>query len=201
MEKFKSYNKISSYIPLVMNSLYTNAALNSVNLEEIRDAFRVKQIKSKSWLLDHVLLHVKKSKKICVIGSWLGYTSLCLYHLGYKNITECDSDPRLTYFSRHLNRFNKTFIHITADVNDIDLSLYDIVINTSCEHIKNNNWFNKLNSNQLIFLQSTDYVGDDHYNICNSIEDIKNKYKFKNQLYVGKLNLETYNRFMIYGYV
>lgn len=201
MEEFKTYDKICGYIPYVMNALYNHASFKNTSLEEIRDAFRLKQLLSKAWLIDNFLSVVDRTSKIFVVGSWLGYTSFCLYKLGYKFITECDMDHRLESVANHLNRENKNFLHITSDINTIDTSAYDVIINTSCEHIEKNFWFENLRTNQLVFLQSTDLAGNDHCNLCLNILEMKNKYRLKKLLYADTLNLNQYNRFMIYGHV
>jgi hypothetical protein len=194
-----NYSEISRIIPLVMNALYNVEASKNITLNEIRDAFRLKQIQSKAWLIDHVKKNVKdQSSRILVIGSWIGFTSLCLYHLGYKNILEVDPDIRLEDFSKHLNRFNSSFCHASVDVNHLNDFKFDVIINTSCEHIKNNHWFDSIDKESLIILQSNNLEGYDHTNICKDIEDMKTKYPME-LLYSGTLNLDNYKRFMLVG--
>lgn len=194
------YTSAASLIPDVMNALYNESAATDISLEEIRDAFRVKQMQSKGWLLDQIQKNVvNKESKILIIGSWLGFTSWCLYKLGYKNITEVDVDSRLENFARHLNRFNKNFNHISNDVNNIDTSKYDVIINTSCEHIDDNTWFSNIKSNTLVFLHSNNLPGYDHTNNCTDLPDMIKKYPL-NLKYSGSLNFNDWQRFMLVGY-
>jgi hypothetical protein len=192
------YTFTAKLIPHVMNALYNKEALESTNLEEIRDAFRVKQLQGKSYLLDQIRKHVDKKSKILVIGSWFGFTSYCLYNMGYTSITEVDPDTRLEPFTLHLNRFNKSFKHITADINNIDTSTYDVVINTSCEHILDNKWFENISSLALIFLQSTDYPNWDHINVSTNIPEMESKYPM-DLLESCVLDFTGYKRFTIIG--
>ncbi len=193
-----NYELISSFIPEFINSLYNKEALASTDLSEIRDAFRKKQIICKVKLLDLVDQFSKKESKILVIGSWIGFTSFCLNKMGYSYITEVDLDSRLEPLTTWANRFNKNFKHITSDVNNIDLCDFDVIINTSCEHM-DNQWFYNVPNGTLIFAQSTDYVADDHTNLCSSLDDMISKYPM-NLIAQSTIDLEYYKRYMLAGY-
>ncbi len=182
-----------------MNSLYNENSLNATELKEIRDAFRVKQMLGKSDLIEQVQRFVNKDDNILIIGSWIGFTSYCLYKLGFANITEIDPDTRLTQISNHFNRFNKNFKHIEDDVNNIDISKYNCIINTSCEHILNNFWFDNISTSALICLQSTDYPSLDHVNTCENLEEMISKYHLNHLLYSKTIDLQSYKRFTIIG--
>jgi hypothetical protein len=194
------HSKISSYIPEVMNALYDAASFNSTNLTEMRDAFRMKQIQGKTWLLlNGLAAHCQdKSKSVLVVGSWFGFTSFCLHKLGFSNVTEVDPDSRLEHFAGHLNRFNKQYKHITADINTVDMSSYDIIINPSGEHIVDSKWFNNIKTGATVIVHSTDYPADDHVNICQHQDELLIKYEMTT-VYLGTLDLKTYKRFMIIG--
>ena len=194
------YSLVASYIPEVMNSLYNPDAFSSTSLTEIRDAFRVKQMQGKTWLLDGLKNYCPdKTVPVLVIGSWFGFTSFCLWKLGFTNITEVDPDGRLTIFAKHLNRFNKQFKHVTADVNDINLNYYALIINPSSEHIINNTWFNSIGTGSLVILHSTNMLAEDHTNLCDNVEEMQLKYPL-DILYAGTLDLAQYKRFMLIGY-
>jgi hypothetical protein len=190
---------VSSQIPLVMNSLYNDESFNAIDLREIRDAFRLKQIQSKSWLMNAVKnQNLNLNSKILVVGSWLGFTSLCLHKLGFSNITEIDPDSRLEKFAQHLNRANKNFKHISDDVNNIDISEYHVVINTSCEHISNNTWFEKITNKTVVFLHSNNLEGYDHVNTCIDLTEMISKYPME-LIYSGELDFTEWKRFMLVG--
>lgn len=193
------HTAVSKLIPLVMNALYNEEASRDITFNEIRDAFRLKQIQSKSWLLEQFKKNSDRlSDNILVIGSWIGFTSLCLFHLGYRNITEVDPDTRLEQFSNHLNRFNESFKHESIDINELKSFNFDIIINTSCEHILNNSWFEQIKNKTLIILQSNNLPGYDHVNICEDLEHMKQKYPM-DYLYSGTLDFGDYKRFMLIG--
>ena len=194
------HSRVAGYIPEVMNALYDSASFESTSLTEMRDAFRMKQIQGKTWLLNNGLLEhcLDKSKRVLVVGSWFGFTSFCLHKLGFSNVTEVDPDSRLEHFAKHLNRFNKQYTHITADINDVDMLSYDIIVNPSGEHIVDNTWFNNIKSGATVIIHSTDYPAIDHVNTCQQHDDLLIKYTM-NTLFLGTLDLQTYKRFMIVG--
>jgi hypothetical protein len=192
------YNYVSGCIPEFLNALYNEDALAVTDLKEIRDAFRKKQIEGKASLLDLVEQHCVKQSKILVVGSWIGFTSFCLYKMGYSDITETDPDTRLDALTNHANRFNSNFKHLSVDVNQIDIGQFNTVINTSCEHILDNAWFDSAPNGTVFFLQSTDYPNWDHVNTCSSIEEMIGKYPME-LLHSSTLNLGTYNRFIMVG--
>jgi hypothetical protein len=194
-----TYSFICTVIPEFMNSLYNENSLNLTDLKEIRDAFRVKQMMGKSNLIEQVQRFANKGDEILIIGSWIGFTSFCLYKLGFSKITEIDPDTRLTQISTHFNRFNKNFKHIQDDVNNINISTYNCVINTSCEHILDNSWFNKISPDALVCLQSTDYPSWDHVNTCKNLDEMISKYPLNNILYSKTIDLQSYKRFSLVG--
>ena len=191
------YSRPAGYIPEVMNALFNDAVFESTDLKEMRDAFRVKQMQGKAWLLNAVEQYCYTDDRILVIGSWFGFTSFCLWKMGYTNITEVDPDARLEKFANHLNRFNKNFTHLTADVKDSLLD-YDVVINPSSEHVADRSWFTSIPRGALVIIHSTDYPSDDHPNICNTLEEVKEKYPLDYK-FCQTLDLDYYKRFMIIG--
>jgi len=198
--KSLDHSRVASFIPEVMNALYNEEALQSTSLTEIRDAFRLKQLQGKTWLLESIESFCQdKNKKVLVVGSWFGFTSFCLWKLGYNNVTEVDPDSRLETFAKHLNRFNKQFKHISADINSLDITDYDIIINPSGEHISDNTWFNNIKTGATVIIHSTDYPAIDHTNLCANHEELLFKYSLSNTHLIGTLDLQTYKRFMIIG--
>jgi hypothetical protein len=80
-----------------------------------------------------------------------------------------------------------------------ELDSMQIVINTSCEHM-NNEWFENIPTGKLVILQTNDYFDNpQHSNCCKDLEDAKAKYPMQDILYIGELDTQLYNRFMIIG--
>jgi len=193
-----NYGHVCVHIPHVIQSLYLTDILNSTSLIEIRDAFRINQMQGKAWLLDNIK-NVDRNTKVLVVGSWLGFTSYCLYKEGFKFITETDIDSRLEKMARHVNMPNDSFKHLNQDVNDLDLSSYGLIINTSCEHIEDNRWFDNVKSGTILALQSTNFQSPDHVNTVNNLEEMKRKYPLKYS-YAGDLVFNPmFTRYMVVG--
>lgn len=192
------YESICSYIPHVVETLYNPNVLSSTTLTEIRDAFRPNQMQGKAWLLDNIQ-NIDRNSKVLVVGSWLGFTSYCLYKQGFNHITETDPDSRLELISRYINKENKALKHLNSDVNDLDVSGYDLIINTSCEHISDNTWFDKISPGTTVVLQSTNLKCVDHVNTVDSLIQMKMKYPLKLS-YSDKLVFSpSFTRFMLIG--
>jgi hypothetical protein len=75
----------------------------------------------------------------------------------------------------------------------------NLVINTSCEHM-NNKWFENIPTGKVVVLQTNDYFDNpQHSNCCKDLEEAKAKYPMQDILYIGELDTQLYNRFMIIG--
>lgn len=193
-----NYNSICAHIPHVIQSLYLTDILNSTSLIEIRDAFRINQMQGKAWLLDNIK-NVNRNTKVLVVGSWLGFSSYCLYKEGFKFITETDIDSRLEKMARQVNLPNDAFNHLNEDVNKLDLSSYGLIINTSCEHIEDNRWFDNVKSGTILALQSTNFRCPDHVNTVNNLEEMKRKYPLKYSYADDLVFNSMFSRYMVVG--
>ncbi len=79
------------------------------------------------------------------------------------------------------------------------LDKFNMVINTSCEHM-NNDWFDNLPDGTFVVLQTNDYFENkQHSNCCNNLADAKDKYPMQSYFYEGKIDTRLYNRFMLIG--
>jgi hypothetical protein len=93
-----------------------------------------------------------------------------------------------------------------ADIETYDFRSYNVVINTSCEHMTND-WFQRVMPYQLVCIQTSDMVTDDPgWNITNpnpTMEDFKKKYPLSQILFEGQKLFNyghlVYNRFMLIG--
>lgn len=76
---------------------------------------------------------------------------------------------------------------------------FDMVVNTSCEHM-DNTWYENLPEGSFVVLQTNDYFeNEQHSNCCKDLEDAKAKYPMQNLFYEGELDTQLYNRFMLIG--
>jgi hypothetical protein len=77
----------------------------------------------------------------------------------------------------------------------------DVIINTSCEHITQDQydlWLSGMPHNSLIVLQSNNYNIPEHVRIASSLEEFKVQSGI-NVIWSGELVLPLYTRYMIIG--
>jgi hypothetical protein len=192
------YDYVSAHIPHFMQSLYAPENLDSTTLVEVRDAFRINQMQGKAWLLNNIK-HVNRSTNVLVVGSWLGFISYCLFKEGFRYITETDPDSRLENLAKHVNIPNTNFVHLSKDVNELDLSNYGLIINTSCEHIDDDSWFDNVKPGTILALQSTNFKCEDHINTVETLEEMKSKYPLKYSYAEELVFNKIFSRYMVVG--
>jgi hypothetical protein len=93
------------------------------------------------------------------------------------------------------------FRAVTADMCAIR-SDADVIINTSCEHITQdqyNLWLSGHPHNSLLVLQSNNYNIPEHVRIAKDLEEFKTQCGLDKVLWCGELELPLYKRFMIIG--
>lgn len=169
------------------------------------DCFWAGQMKSKDWLCKELRKHVKKFVTVDIHGGWNGVLASMLFQsdVPVTSIRSIDIDPECEPIANMMNKpeemFGK-FRAVTADMCAIR-SDADVIINTSCEHITQDQydlWLSGMPQNSLFVLQSNNYQIPEHIRIANSLEEFKEQSQL-NVLYAGELELPLYKRFMIIG--
>jgi hypothetical protein len=100
-----------------------------------------------------------------------------------------------------LEHHSGKFRAIVKDILDFH-SYADVIINTSCEHISQEDydtWLSNLPMERIIVLQSTNFNIDEHIRPTRSLEEFEHQSHLSNILFKGELELINYNRFMIIG--
>ena len=169
------------------------------------DAFWSGQLNSKEWLITNLRKHVNKFVSIDIHGGWVGVLASMLFQsdIYIKNIRSVDIDPICEPIANMMNKKEEMagkFRAVTEDMCDIR-SDADVVINTSCEHITQDQydlWLSGIPHNSLLVLQSNNYDIPEHVRIATDIEEFKQQSHIK-VLWSGELELPLYNRFMIIG--
>lgn len=170
------------------------------------DAFWSGQLKSKEWLIVNLRKHVNKFVTVDIHGGWVGVLASMLFQSDVPviNIRSIDIDPTCEPIAINMNKIEEMvgrFRAVTADMCAIR-SDADVVINTSCEHITQDQydfWLAGLPYNTLLVLQSNNYNIPEHVRIANDLEEFKTQSKI-NVLWAGELELPLYKRFMIIGH-
>ena len=169
------------------------------------DAFWRGQMQSKEWLCTELRTHINKFVTIDIHGGWVGVLASMLFQsdVPVLNIRSVDIDPSCQPIANNMNKIEEMvgkFRAVTADMCEIR-SDADVVINTSCEHITQNQydlWLSGLPQNSLIVLQSNNYNIPEHIRIAKDLEEFKTQSQLT-VLYSGELDLPLYKRFMIIG--
>ena len=169
------------------------------------DAFWSGQLKSKEWLITNLRKNVNKFVSIDIHGGWVGVLASMLFQsdIYITNIRSVDIDPTCEPIATMMNKKEEMagkFRAVTADMCAIR-SDADVVINTSCEHITQEQydlWLSGMPYNTLLVLQSNNYDIPEHVRISNDLDEFKTQSKI-NVLWAGELELPLYKRFMIIG--
>lgn len=170
------------------------------------DAFWKGQLQSKEWLIENLKAHTKHDVSIDIYGGWVGVLASMLFQstISIKHIRSIDIDPECESICTLMNKhevMQNRFRAITADMCVVR-SDADVIINTSCEHITQEQydlWLSGHPNNSLLVLQSNNYQIDEHIRPASSLEDFKEQSDL-NILWEGKLPLPLYERYMLIGY-
>ena len=167
------------------------------------------QLQGKLWLINELQKLDLKFTKVCLIGGWFAQfiTPLLFDNFKVNIIHNYDIDEDAQKISYKFNRRYKeegkykairtnTLIHPLKEE-------YDIIINTSCEHMYPMKKFRELNPNLKAWfvLQSTNEDKfDDHINCVNNTKELAEQGELKQVLYEGQLTLDNgMTRFMVIG--
>ena len=169
------------------------------------DAFWSGQLNSKDWLITNLRKNVNKIVSIDIHGGWVGVLASMLFQsdIYITKIRSIDIDPSCEPIATMMNKKEEitgAFRAITANMCEVR-SDADVIINTSCEHITQDEydlWLSGHPQNSIIVLQSNNYNIPEHIRIANSLEEFKEQSSL-NVLYAGELELPLYTRWMIIG--
>lgn len=172
------------------------------------DAFWSGQLKSKEWLIESLSMQfsVKDNPvSIEIHGGWVGVLASMLFQssIPIKRIYSLDIDPACEPIATMMNKGEEIQGRFQAGTGDMCnlISFVDVVINTSCEHITQEQyktWLSKRQDSQLLVLQSNNYKIDEHVRIAESLDEFAEQCKIKVR-WQGELVLPQYTRFMIIG--
>lgn len=183
-----------NFFGMFMGAVVENKEVNYV------DALSNYQVESKTWLIDE-LAKLDKHENALFIGGWLGISSLWLSKTGViNNVTNLDLDEDAIKFSDKLNSANFNYkAGIVSDVDEHDLSAYDLVINTSAEHMSDD-WFDAVPKGCTVAIQTNDFHEiKEHINTVSDLAELQDKYLMEELYYIGAVDCDRYTRFMIIG--
>jgi hypothetical protein len=172
------------------------------------DAFWSGQLKSKEWLIESLTNFCPMKDKpvsIDIHGGWVGVLASMLFqsYIPIKTIRSIDVDTTCESVATMMNKKEEIvgrFRAITSDMCTIR-SDADVIINTSCEHITQDQydlWLSGLPQNSLLVLQSNNYIIDEHIRPVDGLEEFKTQSDIT-VMWEGHLELPLYTRWMIIG--
>ena len=184
---------------------WMDAIRNSDDPKRTLESFWKGQIRSKEWLVKQLGVFVGKPVTIDIFGGWNGVLASILFHAPYpvKSIRSIDIDPKCEATAITMNMLEHIagrFHAVTADMCNLR-SDADVAINTSCEHITQDQyeqWLTCLPYDSLIVLQSNNYNIHEHVRTADSLEEFIQQSQL-DVYWSGKLELPLYDRYMIIG--
>jgi hypothetical protein len=185
---------------------WMDAIRNSKDPQRTLESFWKGQIYSKLWLIKNLRKHVSKFVSIDIHGGWNGVLASLLFqsNIYITSIRSVDIDPECEVIANTINKSEEitgTFTALTADMCSLR-SDADVIINTSCEHITQDQydlWLSGMPHNSLIALQSNNYIIDEHVRPADSLDHFKEQSHLGTILWAGELELPLYTRYMIIG--
>lgn len=170
------------------------------------DAFWSGQIKSKEWLIDALEFTIVNPVSVDIHGGWVGALASMLFQsrVPVTTIRSVDIDPTCEPIATMMNKGEEIagrFRAVTSDMCAIR-SDADLVINTSCEHITQEQydlWLSGMAHNSLLVLQGNNYNIPEHVRTSSSLEDFKQQCGLGRIIWEGQLELPLYKRYMIIG--
>ena len=169
------------------------------------DAFWSGQLKSKEWLIKNLRKHVNQFVSVDIHGGWVGVLASMLFQseVPVLNIRSIDIDPSCEPIAINMNKVEEMvgkFHAVTADMCEIR-SDADVIINTSCEHITQDQyelWLSGMPQKSLLVLQSNNYNIPEHIRTAKDLEEFKTQCDI-DVTWAGELELPLYTRWMVIG--
>ena len=189
--------------------------------ERLMDSFTSSQLEGKLWLGDEMKKLEIKPKKVAVLAGWYAHylTAILIDNLGAELVVNFEIDEDAHFISFKFNRRYKDvgkYRSIRKNIMFRALKMpkafvdhredpYDVVVNTSCEHMFPMWKFREINYNvedPLYVLQSTNQKEycEDHINTVESEEELIDQARLLDVWFKGAMVLpNTFTRFMVIG--
>jgi hypothetical protein len=194
----------------IASSLYDPFVLAQLPVTELRDAISDGQLLSKLWVIEELKRLINEGKvqtlpdhkfRVLIVGGWIGTLSLLMnsWELPFE-ITSLDLDERANRIAEKLN-YDFAFKTVTADMFAVDYSDYDIIINTSSEHIEDiGAWCKMIPSGRFLVVQNNNYLeGEGHISNVDNSSELRNILSLNEVLYEGTRKFNQYDRYMLIG--
>ena len=185
-------------------------------LKRVLDSMNQSQLESKLWIIQELIKLEIKPKIVAILAGWYSqYIIPLLIEHGVEFIYnfEIDRDAKdISYkFNKRYKDQEKYQCHITdimfkeIEGKEKNHGAFDVLINTSCEHMFPMRRFRELNKklsgNPIYVLQSTNEDKyEDHINCVSGPEELAEQAELINVVYSGTKVLDNgMKRFMVIG--
>jgi hypothetical protein len=186
---------------------WMDAIRNSDDKYRTLESFWKGQVNSKIWLAKNLEdLAPKTANNVVIYGGWNGVLASILFNsnIAVEHVTSVDIDPVCEDIANTVNKRYEMLGKFEAVTHDMCkyVTGADVVINTSCEHITQeqyDEWLDNQPDNALIVLQSNDYFSlDEHIRCAIDLNDFMRMSKIK-PYWKGEFETPKYTRYMIIG--
>lgn len=180
-----------------VSQFYTTNLENDIALNTLKDSLSAGQLNSKLRLLELCQKYKITAKSALFLGHWHGLLPLLLKNFGIiESAVGIESNQIWVDFSNVMN-CNWTWQSECADATLYSpIKKYDLVVNTSCEHM-NDDWIQNVQTNTVVIAQSTNYIHPEHINSCDSLREFQNRFQGFNFIAVDELTSDIYKRFTV----
>jgi hypothetical protein len=174
------------------------------------DSFSHGQILSKIWLCQELEPYLSDRSNIAILGCWYNTLALILrVRNNNHTIVGYDIDSNAISMANRICDswcLDNSIRHETADVNSVNLDDFDVVINTSSEHMSTH-WFSQVKTDTLVCIQSSSIVNPDQpwliTNPSTNLNNFLSKYPVSSLMFSGQQFFDygalSYHRFMLVG--
>ena len=184
---------------------WMDAIRSSKDRDRLLECFWKGQINSKAWLIKNLRKHIHAVVSVDIHGGWNGVLASMIFQstIYTKHIRSLDIDPGCEEIAKQINKLEEMsgkFTAITADMCET-ASTSDVIINTSCEHITQEQyerWLSLQPRTSLLVLQSNNYDIPEHVRLSYSLDEFKEQSNL-DVVWSGELDLPLYKRWMIIG--
>lgn len=132
------------------------------------------------------------------IGHWHGFLPRLLHRMGKLQLAAgIELDPDWVDFSNRLNQDWAWCSH-QGDINQgqQDLNPYNLVVNTSCEHM-DDGWLRLPAPSTVVLAQTTDYAHPTHVNTCVSLAQFTEKFQNYHVVHATADQHNVYTRYTV----
>lgn len=195
-----------SFITRIAGVLYDPYVEKHFKMPELRDALSDGQLRSKLWLIDEfdevMAVAPPGKQRVAVMGGWVGLLPLLMFTKGKMvSVTSFDIDERANTLAEKFN-WGYDFKAVNKDMYEVDYSEFDVIINTSSEHIPDiRAWAKSLPPDKTVIVQNNNFVkGNGHVSCVKDEDELEKLLDLSDVFSSGRLKFPMYSRFMVVGF-